>query len=128
MHTQVVRIFLISLTTLAVVHILALRFFLYWRYEWFDIPMHLFGGAIVALGVLAARDLHIPFFDRLVTFKATIVVVLFVAVIWELFEFIGGISVIQESFVLDTATDLIAGIIGGSIGYIVGRSIAELDA
>lgn len=125
MQNQVITIFIISLATLAAIHILALQFFLYWRYEWFDMPMHLFGGAVVALGVFAARELNIPFFIREVTFNRVLASVLLIAIAWELFEFTGGISVVQETFILDTATDIVAGILGGSIGFWVGKSIVK---
>lgn len=128
MPNTVVSIFLFSFASLAIIHELALRFYLYWRHPWFDIPMHFFGGIVVALGVYTARELKLPFFKRTITFPFVLAFVLFAAFIWELFELMGGISVIQINFMFDTALDLILGLLGGVVGYVVGGSIKQLDA
>lgn len=127
MITLLVRIFLIALATLAVTHVLLLRFFLYWRHEWLDIPMHLFGGAIVALGVFAARDLNLPVFAHFKRLPAVLSVVFVIAISWEVFEFTSGVSVLEERFWQDTVVDLVVGLGGGVIGFIVGNSLSRMD-
>lgn len=46
-----------SLVTLALVHYLSFEFFLYWKYLWLDIPVHILGTITVAFGIATA-----PFF------------------------------------------------------------------
>jgi hypothetical protein len=110
-------LFLSSLTTLAVVHYVALEFFLYWRYLWFDIPMHLLGGTTVALGISILPFFRINIPRRFLTLFGYVSIVLCVGLAWEAFELIGGISILDESFVPDTITDLCMDILGGLIGY-----------
>lgn len=117
-----VKLFLIALTTLTVIHLLSLRFFIYWRYDWFDIPMHLFGGAVVALGIFAAYELGVPFAQRFFGFWPLLAAVLAVAIMWEVYEYVIGLSVLEEDFVVDTGIDLAMGLIGGVVGYFVGNS------
>lgn len=120
-----VRIFILSFATLAVLHILLLRFYLYWRHEWLDIPMHLFGGSIVALGVFAAGDLNVPFFKRLRRFMPVMLTVLFVAVVWEVYEYL-IVYQMGENYVADTILDLLMGLTGGVIGLVVARRLQAL--
>ena len=51
--------------------------------------------------------------------------VLLVAVSWEVFELSIGYP-IDDQYALDTALDLIMGLTGGYIGYIVGNSLRSL--
>jgi len=46
--------------TVAMLHGVALAFELYWVLPWFDIFMHLFGGATIALLVYALIDFRMP--------------------------------------------------------------------
>lgn len=51
--------------------------------------------------------------------------VLFVAILWEFFEnFIGlaGFS-IEHNYVLDTAIDLVMGLLGGVVGIFIGKQL-----
>ena len=116
--------FLIAFSLLAVIHYLALQLYLYWRLEWFDIPMHLFGGAVVALGIFTLKDLRIiP--KTWLSLRFVLLLVLLVAGVWELFELYTGIP-IDNSYYFDTALDIIMGLAGGYVGYIVGKSLHRL--
>lgn len=119
-------LFLISFSLLAVIHYLAMKLYLYWQFLWFDLPMHFFGGAIVALGVFAMRDLRIVPRSWLSAWFVILVVVL-VAVAWEVFEFYAGVvGVTKDMYVQDTAIDLVLGIVGGYVGYFVGNKLRNL--
>jgi len=116
--------FLIAFSMLAAIHYVALQLFLYWRFDWFDIPMHLFGGAVVALGVFTLRDLRlIP--NTFLTVKIVLLLVLITAGVWELFELYAGVP-IDEAYYPDTALDVIMGMLGGYVGYIVGNRLRSL--
>ena len=107
---------------LAGAHIVAIKFFLYWRFFWFDIPMHLLGGIVIVLGIAILPFLGIQFFARNNSLTAILVAVLSIGIAWELFEFVAGISVFDETLFLDTGTDLIMDIVGGLLGYGIVRS------
>lgn len=117
--------FLISFSLLAVLHYLSIKLFLYWRLWWLDIPIHFFGGAVVALGVYTLRDLRI-IQNKWLTLPMVLLIVVGVALVWEVFELYAGVTVIDSSYYLDTAIDLCMGLAGGVIGHFVGRALRSL--
>lgn len=127
MITPNTLIFLISISIVAVSHFLLLEFYLYWRYEWLDIPMHVFGGAVVAIGIFAACDIGLSFLRRWRKFLPAMALVLLVAVGWEVFQYMVGISAIKDDFVWDTVTDLIWGLLGGVGGFYLASRLNDLQ-
>jgi uncharacterized BrkB/YihY/UPF0761 family membrane protein len=116
--------FFAALILLAVVHVVALELYLYWKFPWFDIPMHLLGGISVALGY---SILHTRLSPRLRTFSWYIAAVLLVGIGWEIFEYAAGISLArEESFLLDTALDLCMDTLGGILGYGIAQGAAPI--
>lgn len=126
MLTFTTRFFVVCFGTFALLQLLLLRLYLYWRYEWIDMPMHLFGGVIVGLGVFAARDLHVPLFSYLVRPAGVFFVVLCVALSWEAFEFAGGITELEPGYWRDAITDVVLGLIGGGFGLLLGSRFERL--
>jgi hypothetical protein len=110
---------------MAVIHLVALELYLYWHFFWFDIFMHLFGGSVVALGVYTLADLRL-YGRRYLTPVYVVGFVCMVAVLWEIFEWYAGVPV-ESDFLLDTMSDLLMGLSGGHIGYLVGRSLTSVD-
>jgi hypothetical protein len=107
--------FLISFSLLAVIHMIAIELYLYWHFFWFDIFMHLFGGAVVSLGLHTLADLRI--IKRVYLKTITVVFAVFlIALLWELFEFSAGVP-IESDFILDTTSDLLVGLCGAYIGH-----------
>lgn len=109
--------FLVTLSTLAVVHIAATEFFFYWRYLWFDIPVHFLGGVCVALGISVLPFFRVHWFERFRKPLPYILLTLAVGVIWEVFEVFSGVVVIDETFIPDTVLDLTMDALGGYVGY-----------
>ncbi len=114
---------------LAATHAAALNLYLYWTFPWFDIPMHFLGGITVALGYSI-----VPFFragQRPARFERVwwyLLAVLCVGIAWELFEYLGGISLATESdFALDTTLDLVLDLLGGLLGYSIVQSMRTLS-
>lgn len=112
-------LFAIAATTLALLHILALEFFLYWTYLWLDIPMHLLGGAVVSLGLLVC-------FPR-VKLWLVLLFVLCVGCGWEVFEWVTGILYTETAPFADTALDLVMDLVGGAVGYGLAKQGRTLD-
>ena len=118
--------FVITLALLSLLHYLALEFSLYWRFAWFDIFMHFFGGAVVALGLFTLKDFvrNIP--DRLQYFFPIIAGVIVAALSWEIFEIVLGVPTFEPGYGLDTVIDIVMGVVGGFVGFIVGHNIRKL--
>ena len=89
--------------------------------------MHVLGGIVVALGMLSFYPLHHARTSAS-AFMGTLLVVLTVGVLWEVFEYIFGISLIAGSERLpDTSLDLLMDLVGGAVGFGVARSVRVLD-
>src|SRR5688572_17663502 len=103
------RIKLLNLTLILAalllgLHFLAIKFYLYWTSDWYDTVMHFLGGMVLALFAISL-------------WKGKIKVLVFVAVLavaWEIFEYLTGISVSKEGYVLDTFLDLVLGMGGAT--------------
>jgi hypothetical protein len=117
-------VFLVAFSVLAVVHTLATELYLYWHIFWLDIPMHFFGGAIVILGFYTLRDLGI-FPNTALRLVPLLLLVLLVALVWEGYEYFIGLPIFGE-YVLDTISDIILGLCGGVLGYVIGKKLREL--
>ena len=120
-------LFIIALVVLAVAHNLAVAFFLYWQYLWFDIPMHILGGLVVALGYLTVTRVH----AKWAVFKglsATIGVVLIIGILWELFELSTGVLATEPMLLQDTIVDFAMNITGGIVGFLLAYALRSLDA
>jgi hypothetical protein len=125
-HTTIL-ILLIASSMLAALHLLALEFYLYWQYLWFDLPMHFLGGAIVAIAVFAIMDFGLPLPKWAGTSIAVLAFVLAIGVVWEIFEVVAEISTRERNYVFDTTIDLVMDLLGGVAGYFVGSRTRELD-
>tara|TARA_B100000745_G_scaffold300483_1_gene254679 strand:- start:875 stop:1252 length:378 start_codon:yes stop_codon:yes gene_type:complete len=117
--------FLVSFSFLAVVHYIALQLFLYWRYWWLDMPMHVIGGVVVALGIFTLHDLRLWVPKRYLRLLPIVLLVLLVAMAWEVYELMIGIP-IEQDYVIDTITDLLMGLLGGALGYFIGNSLRKI--
>ena len=117
--------FLVLFSVLASIHIIALKLFLYWKFSWFDIPMHFLGGVVVTLGLFTLYDLKFLIKERHLQLFPVILIVFAVALAWEVYEILIGVP-IDENYVIDTLTDLSMGLFGGLVGYSIGRSIKKL--
>jgi hypothetical protein len=110
--------FFASLLLLAIVHKIALELFLYWRFLWFDLPMHVLGGFCAALGYSILPFIHMRREGTGETLMWYLLVVFAIGVAWEIFEYAAGISLAREvNLALDTGLDLIMGLLGGLLGY-----------
>lgn len=91
----------------------ALGEFLFWRYVWFDVPMHYLGG--LALSVFTIGLLH-----RLKPWSFLLLVFILLAA-WELFEYSFGIPQQDTNYEFDTALDVLMGALGALTAYVAAR-------
>ncbi len=97
---------------LACMEVYALTNYLFWRYVWFDVPMHFLGGATVGV-FLVGLLLH--FRPRLYLLG-----VVLVSLGWEVFEYLSGFPR-ESNFVFDTTLDLLMDALGATLVYVVAR-------
>lgn len=97
---------------LALLQFWALSEFLYWKYVWFDVSMHLLGG--LAIGTFVAGFLN--------AWKPVSFLALFGLLIigWEVFEYFLG-PPRGSNYVFDTALDLLIGSLGALVAYAIAR-------
>ncbi len=123
-----VSLFLSALSTLALAHYFALAYFIYWKYDWFDIPMHFLGGCTVAFGYGVLPWLDVRFRKEWNTLGHFMIAIVCIGISWEIFEILGGMSDIYDpDFVFDTCTDLILDVLGGFIGYSMIQRITHIE-
>ena len=105
------------LITIALVHTVAIEFFLYWKYPWLDVPMHFLGGVACAFFFSILPFFGIRVNERYSTVRWYLAFTLCVGAAWELFEVVAGISLSEPGFMLDTAIDLSMDVLGAFIGF-----------
>ncbi len=118
-------IFLICASLLSVLHYIALKLYLYWQIWWFDIPMHIFGGATVVLGLYTAVELRLLPVWIMNRLAVTLSIVFIVAITWEVFQFTIT-EVMKVNYIADTLGDIFVGLLGGAVGYTVGKGLQDL--
>jgi hypothetical protein len=104
---------------LLVAHLSALHYKLYFFVPWFDLLMHTWGGFLVIfgfmmLGSIGSRRLQLPPVLMWVGLGM-------VMLAWEVFEYVYGIAGTHPSYVIDTTTDTIVGILGGGLAFLFTR-------
>ena len=110
----------ITLDIIAIFHYIGLKYELYWKYGWYDIPMHILGGIWAALFFLSAyaffcRNVSIINYRKKI-FLMVFLVLFFVTVGWEVFELWGGITFMSDKeYWFDATKDIFDGYVGGMI-------------
>jgi hypothetical protein len=117
--------FILTFVLFFVVNILTRVFSLYWVYPWFDTPMHILGGAVIALGFHSMPSIvaRVPRKNR--TLLITLACVLSAGVFWEMFEYTVGYQR-EVAYIFDTVVDLTGDIIGALMGFYFVRTLEKL--
>ncbi|MAF59357.1 hypothetical protein CL631_00745 [bacterium] len=105
---------------IGVLHITALELYWYWVFPWFDILVHFLGGLWATL-----ISLWFFFESGYVKVKRRVrnislvafFTIFFVAIGWEVFEFLAGVPIVGD-FAVDTTIDLIIGTLGALMAWI----------
>lgn len=114
------EILLVGIVVLGL-HLLALKFFLYWTTDWFDILMHFLGGLLVGLTMITfMRRIHKEgeYINNKLLVASVVLAVLVIGLTWELWELFVGLSdAIKDK--KDSILDVIMDMIGASaaVGY-----------
>ncbi len=104
---------LLTSLVLTIVNMVALQNSWYWQYRWIDTPMHLLGGAVIALFLVGLLKNFRPY--------VFILGIAVTAIGWEIFEYVFHISTNQPHYFLDTSHDVLNDVIGACFVYIIAR-------
>jgi hypothetical protein len=97
---------------------------LYYELRWLDIPMHMLGGFLFA-SLFIYFSLYKKSNNKYlkINYKNIIIFVLFVGVVWEVYEYIHDIiRQVEWRGVGDTSKDLVNDIIGASIAFLLNKN------
>jgi len=113
------RFLFVLISLIALFHLAALKYSLYWEWWWFDILMHFLGGLWVGITALwIARQYFVRF---TLTHRSALILTLIsfitIAVGWEFFELWAGV-LIASNYGQDTVLDLFAGILGAIAAFL----------
>lgn len=119
-YTKIVLTSGLLFLAIGLLHIVAILFFIYFEYWWFDIPMHLLGGMFASLfSVLIAFALG-RMRENVSLWRVYMVAVLgtlLIGGLWEVYEYLtdrtfNGLG----NYPLDTAKDFLVDVLGAGIG------------
>jgi predicted membrane-bound dolichyl-phosphate-mannose-protein mannosyltransferase len=99
----------------AITHVIAIAASLYWYYWWFDLLMHFWGGALLALGVHVLSTFS--FWPFRPTTTVVLGVVFFAVVSWEVFEWYVGLFD-SNTFLFETMKDMGVGVLGAVVAQL----------
>jgi hypothetical protein len=97
---------------LAVLNQVAITEHLYWKYVWFDVPMHFLGGLVLGLFAVGLLGKFRPLLF--------IGFVLVLSVLWEVLEYYFGVPR-EANYAFDTALDLLMDALGALVAYALAR-------
>jgi hypothetical protein len=111
---------------LAAVHLVAIKFSLYWEIDWFDNLMHLFGGVVLSLLLYTFVDIKMLQPIWVTSGRRMSILILGVLIGWEVLGVMMTMG-FKENFVTDTSLDITFGILGSIIGWFIGRQLKKLE-
>jgi len=119
-------ILLLLILLIAITHNIATEHYLYWKYLWSDLVVHLFSGlwvALVGLGIFVFSRKDKSGIMRILF--STIILSLSIGILWEVFEYSVGIISFSKWYVPDTISDIIMDMIGGIAGFFIALGLRK---
>lgn len=101
-----------------VVHAYADANSLYFVYKWLDIPMHLFGGFVVALLGVCICSLYNQKIEKTIFWALILLFVLVIGSFWEIFELSMSVLYHVQTMDLTNIYDTVSDLINDTIGAI----------
>ncbi|HRH26125.1 MAG TPA: hypothetical protein PLF31_01495 [Candidatus Paceibacterota bacterium] len=112
---------IVTLGILLVLHLGALGLHLYYTLPWFDFILHLLGGVAVGFAYvlfISLRFMKTKQYSRVLDITGVFLSIMFVGIVWEIFEWQAGIANAIEGYIQDTSLDLVADTIGAFLAYL----------
>jgi uncharacterized membrane protein YjdF len=110
---------------IALIHISALNFYLYWKFEWLDLVTHFLAGMWVSL--ISFWALKYLIVDNNFTAVKVFVAVLVISIGWEVFELLAGMLP-EKNFIFDTSLDLAMDAVGAFTGFMLSKKLVLRDS
>ncbi len=125
---RLLKVLLIVIWTLALLHMTAESYHLYWTFKWLDTVTHFIGGVWVGLAGIWLWYFSGYFKEMRMPDKKLLSVVLFsgilIGVFWEFFEYIVRYFAgngLPDNYIFDTSVDLFMDIAGSLAGFFVAK-------
>jgi hypothetical protein len=121
------RIFILQfiiIAMVALIHISALNYYLYWKFEWLDLVTHFLAGMWVSL--ISFWTLKYLVVDNDFTAVKVFAAVLVISIGWEVFELLAGMSP-EKNFIFDTSLDLAMDAVGAFTGFMLSKKLVLRD-
>ena len=130
MNTRFLSLLIVlsAASLLAFFEYLALEYFLFWRFFWYDIMMHILGGIVIGTTYAWGARYVIPTAWRRTFLKlgAALLFTIAIGVLWEVFEYMLDIAGSRFlPYPADTMKDMANDIIGGILGYFLIKRTAH---
>lgn len=114
---------IIAVLTLGL-HLLAIQFYLYWVFAWFDILMHFLGGLFLGFFTYGFFTRRFNWFEKLPAITIFAIVTSLVIVLgftWEVFEFYLGseLDISLQPSLNDTIADLFFDTTGALVAVLI---------
>lgn len=120
MENKILKIILGLIVAIAILHTVAIYFYLYYELWWFDILMHFVGGFWAVLFFLwlfvfsGAFLLDVERKNPAILFFLATSFIVIVAVFWEIFELKFGLTSLNDfDYIQDTVSDIFSAFAGG---------------
>jgi hypothetical protein len=105
---------------IAFLYIKTLEFSLFWTHPWIDLLLHFLGGlwlTITSLWLFFFSDLFKIKINKRNIFLIAFLSVLIIGLLWEVFEYITGLSLGEANFITDTISDIVMDFVGAFAAY-----------
>ncbi len=109
---------------LGIIHFVADAFYLYWVIWWFDNLSHFLAGFSLGFFSLSIFYESSLFGDKLSLSRAVFISFIFVMIlggIWEIFEYVNGLTQSTEKYSLDVVHDLLSDALGAILALLIAK-------
>lgn len=119
-RSNFLTLFLTTSVAIGLFQYFGIYFSLYWLIPWFDIFMHILGGAWIALitYIFYSYTANENGATNPPLVLCIIMTVILIGVLWEWYELTNGLTHSEINYFRDTLSDLIFDIIGASAVYL----------
>ncbi len=128
---RILKVLFVLIWALALIHMLAEHYHLYWTVRWFDLVTHFWGGVWIGLASIwvwyFSGYIQRARFPNGRVLALALLAGLVIGVVWEVYEF-GVWKVVgrpfPENYIGDTQLDIVMDICGAYVGYLAYRILS----
>ena len=125
LYTKLLWYTVITIWILLALHLSAMKFYLYWVFDWFDIVMHGLGGLVVGFFMAAVLVKVKPVLKEHLGLLVFLILAgtIFIGFLWESLELVLDLymkTTIHQPSVSDTILDLVMDGVGGLVAAFLG--------